>query len=354
MNNIRQIQALNKRELENVVSPEGSWHQDYRDTSWVYIGGLPFDLSEGDIITIFSQFGEPVHLNLVRDKETGKSRGFAFLKYEDQRSTDLAVDNLGGATVLGRVLRVDHTRYKPKDDEVIGDNTAVGEVDGARKRRRTGEESESEEEGGGGRGKTQMLQEEKELVRLMNEHDDDDPMKEYLVKEQREIVERALAKLKREKPREKNSREDNSKNRRALFTTLCQTKKIGGVKTIIIIIIIDDGGEASLRLRKKTWASGDTAVTIEPVGKRQDTKTPVQRIIGAPTLLKKGPMTAGVLSPHPGIIGEDILTTRTMNASVVEAMDVERMKLIELRGGVPDNDGWRCHWGPSGESCVLQ
>src|SRR5271169_1024386 len=116
MNNIRQIKELNKRELENGVSPEGSWHADYRDTAYIYVGGLPFDVSEGDIITIFSQFGEPTFVNLIRDKETGKSKGFAFLKYEDQRSTDLAVDNLGGATILNRIIRVDHTRYKKRDD----------------------------------------------------------------------------------------------------------------------------------------------------------------------------------------------------------------------------------------------
>lgn len=123
MNTIRQIQELNKRELEAGITPEGSWHADYRDTAYIFVGGLPFELSEGDIITIFSQYGEPVFINLVRDKETGKSKGFAFLRYEDQRSTDLAVDNLGGAVVLGRTLRVDHTRYKKKDDEDLGDNT---------------------------------------------------------------------------------------------------------------------------------------------------------------------------------------------------------------------------------------
>jgi len=39
-------------------------------------------------------------INLVRDKQTGKSRGYAFIAYEDQRSTVLAVDNLNGAKVL--------------------------------------------------------------------------------------------------------------------------------------------------------------------------------------------------------------------------------------------------------------
>ncbi|RMD41371.1 hypothetical protein DV735_g3758, partial [Chaetothyriales sp. CBS 134920] len=117
MNAIRQTALLNKRELENATPPSASWHADYRDTAWIYVGGLPQDLSEGDVITIFSQFGNPTHLNLVRDRESGKSKGFCFLKYEDQRSCDLAVDNLGGADVLGRMLRVDHTRYKRRDDE---------------------------------------------------------------------------------------------------------------------------------------------------------------------------------------------------------------------------------------------
>ncbi len=54
-----------------------------------------------------------------RDKETGKSRGFAFLAYEDQRSTVLAVDNLSGARVAGRVIKVDHVdNYKIKRAEV--------------------------------------------------------------------------------------------------------------------------------------------------------------------------------------------------------------------------------------------
>jgi len=51
----------------------------------------------------------------VRDQTTGKSRGFAFLAYEDQRSTVLAVDNLNGIKLVGRTLRVDHVKdYKPK------------------------------------------------------------------------------------------------------------------------------------------------------------------------------------------------------------------------------------------------
>lgn len=46
-----------------------------------------------------NRYGEIVNINLVRDKKTGKSKGFCFLCYEDQRSTVLAVDNFNGIKV---------------------------------------------------------------------------------------------------------------------------------------------------------------------------------------------------------------------------------------------------------------
>ncbi|WCJ43776.1 RNA-binding motif protein X-linked 2 [Euphorbia peplus] len=64
------------------------------------------------------RYGEIVDVNLVRDKATGKSKGFAFVAYEDQTSTILAVDNLNGAKVCDRIVRVDHvTNYKKKEEE---------------------------------------------------------------------------------------------------------------------------------------------------------------------------------------------------------------------------------------------
>ncbi|KAI5921904.1 hypothetical protein F4810DRAFT_317355 [Camillea tinctor] len=195
MNQIRAIQALNKREIENGVPPEASWHTDYRDTAFVNFGGLPYELSEGDVITIFSQFGEPVFVKLARDKETGRSKGFGWLKYEDQRSCDLAVDNLGGATVAGRLLRVDHARYKPRDDE-DPDEFRVGWEDVQRKARggddvemRDASAEEDAEEVS-----RPLIKEERELARLIEEHDEDDPMKAYLVEEKKKEVEQALRK----------------------------------------------------------------------------------------------------------------------------------------------------------------
>jgi RNA-binding motif protein, X-linked 2 len=109
MNVINEIQRINALELEkNLTHTSGSWHTKYKDSSWVYAGNLPNNLTEGDIICIVSQYGEIEDINLVRDSDTGKSKGFAFIKYEDARSCVLAVDNLTGSQVLGRTLRVDH------------------------------------------------------------------------------------------------------------------------------------------------------------------------------------------------------------------------------------------------------
>jgi len=223
MNSIRAIQQLNKRELEAGINPEGSWHTDYRDTAFIYTGGLPFELSEGDIITIFSQYGEPVWIKLARDRETGKSRGFAWIKYEDQRSCDLAVDNLGGASIMDRIIRVDHARYKPKDDEDMRDNTMgePGLVDqdnesdsGRRKRRKTESDSDSDED-------RPLLPEEIELGKLMEKLDEDDPMRDSMIKRQQERVDEAVRKLKKQKQKEKerakrkdrHSRRDRSRDR---------------------------------------------------------------------------------------------------------------------------------------------
>ncbi|GAB66142.1 RNA-binding protein [Plasmodium cynomolgi strain B] len=105
---IRSVEKLNEAELKNIGNDQTSWHDQYKDSSYIYIGNLDSRLTEGDIVIVFSQFGEPIDVNLVRDKETGKSKGYCFLSYEDQRSTVLAVDNFNGYKLLDRPLVVDH------------------------------------------------------------------------------------------------------------------------------------------------------------------------------------------------------------------------------------------------------
>jgi RNA-binding motif X-linked protein 2 len=136
MNVINEIQRINDLELEKgLTNTSGSWHRKYKDSAWVYVGNLPLNLTEGDIICILSQYGEIDDINLVRDGDSGKSRGFAFVKYDDARSCVLAVDNLTGSQILGRTMRVDHVEnYRlPKHlqtKEQQNENDVVGEEEG--------------------------------------------------------------------------------------------------------------------------------------------------------------------------------------------------------------------------------
>ncbi|XP_051850172.1 RNA-binding motif protein, X-linked 2-like [Antechinus flavipes] len=122
---VKLINELNQREVELGVAEKVSWHAEYKDSAWIFLGGLPYELTEGDIICVFSQYGEIVNINLVRDKKTGKSKGFCFLCYEDQRSTILAIDNFNGIKIRGRTIRVDHVaNYRPpKDSQNMDDVT---------------------------------------------------------------------------------------------------------------------------------------------------------------------------------------------------------------------------------------
>mmetsp|Transcript_11505 Transcript_11505/g.23410 ORF Transcript_11505/g.23410 Transcript_11505/m.23410 type:complete len:336 (-) Transcript_11505:117-1124(-) len=119
MNRVKEVERINAKDLQlqlasDTVGNAGrwdvnkSWHAQYKDSAYVYVGGLSDGLSEGDVIVICSQFGEVVDINMPRDRKTGKTKGFAFICYEDQRSTVLAVDNFNGAKVLGRTIRCDH------------------------------------------------------------------------------------------------------------------------------------------------------------------------------------------------------------------------------------------------------
>lgn len=126
------------------------------------------------------------------------------MKYEDQKSTSLAVDNLGGATILGRVIRVDHTRYEPKEGEVVDENAYqdLGE--------KPKDNSDRERRGKRGKGRggddgrrmmppREMLKEELELQKLIQDHDEEDPMKGYLIQQKKEDLEMALGELKKQK-----------------------------------------------------------------------------------------------------------------------------------------------------------
>jgi RNA-binding motif protein, X-linked 2 len=61
MNVVKEISRINDAELQMGIS--GSWHDEYKDSAYIFIGGLNYELTEGDVITIFSQSVYTLPLN---------------------------------------------------------------------------------------------------------------------------------------------------------------------------------------------------------------------------------------------------------------------------------------------------
>jgi len=138
----RDIMRINQQELDIGLhgGMSASWHAQYK-SAYVYVGGLDSSLTEGDVICVFSQFGEVVDCHLRRDTKTGKPLGFGFVAYEDQRSTMLAIDNFNGTTLLKRTLKVDHAenytrprKKKAADGEEKGIDSSDEDYDERRKK----------------------------------------------------------------------------------------------------------------------------------------------------------------------------------------------------------------------------
>lgn len=76
----------------------------------LYVGNLSFDTMENDLMNLFSKVGKVVSCNLITDRYTGKSRGFAFVEMATQEDTDRAIAELNGKDFEGRPLRVNEAR----------------------------------------------------------------------------------------------------------------------------------------------------------------------------------------------------------------------------------------------------
>ncbi|KAH7162896.1 hinge domain of cleavage stimulation factor subunit 2-domain-containing protein [Dactylonectria estremocensis] len=87
----------------------------------VFVGNIPYGLSEEQITDIFSSAGKVERFRLVYDSETGRPKGFGFADYPDTDSASSAVRNLNDYEIMGRKLRVDFSNdQKSTDDDNQG------------------------------------------------------------------------------------------------------------------------------------------------------------------------------------------------------------------------------------------
>lgn len=83
-------------------------------TKNLYVGNLSYDTTEDTLRTLFAEFGEIESVNLITDRYTGRSRGFAFVEMATEEAAQAAKSALNGKMVDERELKVDNA--KPRTD----------------------------------------------------------------------------------------------------------------------------------------------------------------------------------------------------------------------------------------------
>jgi RNA recognition motif-containing protein len=82
----------------------------------IYVRNLDITTTEEQIRELFSAYGTPASVTLVRDRDTDTPRGFAFVEMNDDGEAEAAIKAINGITVGNRVLTVNEARPKQIDD----------------------------------------------------------------------------------------------------------------------------------------------------------------------------------------------------------------------------------------------
>jgi RNA recognition motif-containing protein len=77
----------------------------------IYVGNIAFSTTEADLEEAFGRYGPVASANVITDRETGRSRGFAFVEMDDAPA-DEAIRALDGTDLGGRSLRVNEARER--------------------------------------------------------------------------------------------------------------------------------------------------------------------------------------------------------------------------------------------------
>ncbi len=85
----------------------------------IYVGNCSYDVTEEQLRDLFAAYGEVDSVNVIRDRETGRPRGFAFVEMSDSAAAKNAIEGVNGTDLGGRALKVNEAR--PRSDRGGGD-----------------------------------------------------------------------------------------------------------------------------------------------------------------------------------------------------------------------------------------
>ena len=87
----------------------------------LYVGNLSFDMTDEDLQEAFAEFGEVTSAVIIKDRISGRSRGFGFVEFSDDESAKNAKEAMDGKEVKGRALKVDEAREQRRSGPREGD-----------------------------------------------------------------------------------------------------------------------------------------------------------------------------------------------------------------------------------------
>lgn len=76
----------------------------------IYVGNLPYSATEDELRNAFAAFGEVSSVNVITDKYSGQSKGFAFVEMDDNSSADAAIKDLNETPLGGRNIKVNEAK----------------------------------------------------------------------------------------------------------------------------------------------------------------------------------------------------------------------------------------------------
>jgi len=99
-----------KRFLQAPMHEEMST-QEYKNMR-LYVGGLPYQTTEHDLIELFEQIGQVIEVTVITDRDTGRSKGFGFVEMGDEQAARTAIEQLNGTLLGNRTITVNEARER--------------------------------------------------------------------------------------------------------------------------------------------------------------------------------------------------------------------------------------------------
>jgi cold-inducible RNA-binding protein len=78
----------------------------------IYVGNLSFQITDADLNKMFSEIGQVESVQIITDRDTGRSKGFGFVEMSDDAAATKAIEQLNGKELNGRALTVNEARPK--------------------------------------------------------------------------------------------------------------------------------------------------------------------------------------------------------------------------------------------------